>query len=65
MEAHIAAQLHQVRALDLRERVERRIWIALEHIAGDAGFDQRVVNALWDAFSAAKCCLVTIAPSRM
>jgi hypothetical protein len=50
MEAHITAQLHQVRALDLRERVERRIWIALEHIAGDAGFDQRTVNALWDAF---------------
>lgn len=50
METHIRAQLHQVRALDLRERVQRRIWIALEHVGSDAGLEDRVVNALWDAF---------------
>ncbi|MGH2627257.1 MAG: hypothetical protein ACRDHY_11470 [Anaerolineales bacterium] len=28
--AHMEAQLHQVRALDLRERVQHRIWTAVE-----------------------------------
>ena len=28
--AHMEAQLHQVRALDLRERVQQRIWTAVE-----------------------------------
>ena len=50
VETHIRAQLHQVRALDLRERVQRRIWISLEHVASDGGLEQRIVNALWDAF---------------
>jgi len=40
----------QVRALDLRQRVERRIWEALEEVAADARLKLRVVNALWDAF---------------
>ncbi len=48
--AHANAQLAQVRALDLRERVERRIWEALEEIVEDAGLQPRVVNAAWDAF---------------
>jgi Fic family protein len=50
VEAHVGAQLSQVRALDLRRRVERRIWTALEEIVEDAHMQPRVVNALWDAF---------------
>lgn len=50
VEAHIEAQLHQVRALDNRERVERQIWTALEEVAEDAHLERRVANALWDAF---------------
>lgn len=48
--AHVEAQLHQVRALDLRERVQRRIWTAVEEAVTAAGLDRRVANALWDAF---------------
>jgi Fic family protein len=48
--AHLEAQLHQVRALDLRERVEQRIWAAIEQAVTDAGLDSRVANAVWDAF---------------
>jgi Fic family protein len=48
--AHVGAQLAQVRALDLRQRVERRIWEALEETTEDARLRPRVVNALWDAF---------------
>ena len=47
---HIEAQLHQVRALDLRLRTEQQIWIALESAAESAHLDLRVTNALWDAF---------------
>lgn len=47
---HVNAQLAQVRALDLRLRVERRIWEALEAIVDDIGLQPRVANALWDAF---------------
>lgn len=47
---HVAAQLAQVRALDLRQRVERRIWEALEAAIDDAALQPRVVNAAWDAF---------------
>ncbi len=50
LQAHLEAQLHQVRALDNREKVERRIWTALEETAEDANLDRRVANALWDAF---------------
>jgi hypothetical protein len=49
--AHLAAQLSQVRALDLRERVNRQVWTALEQIAEDAGLPDRAANALWDAFN--------------
>jgi Fic family protein len=50
LQAHLEAQLHQVRSLDNREKVERQIWTALEEIAEDANLDRRVTNALWDAF---------------
>lgn len=48
--SHVGAQLSQVRALDLRRRVERRIWEALERVVEDARLQPRVVNAAWDAF---------------
>lgn len=50
IEAHIQAQLSQVRALDLRERVLRRIFTAMLELLDVAGFEHRVSNALWDAF---------------
>jgi Fic family protein len=50
LEAHIKAQLHQIRALANREKVEREIWTALEEVSEDASLDPRVANALWDAF---------------
>ena len=48
--AHVRAQLSQVRALDLRERIERTIWSALEAVVEDSNLQPRVVNAVWDAF---------------
>lgn len=48
--AHVTAQLSQVRALDLRRRVERRIWEALERVVEDSRLQPRVINAAWDAF---------------
>jgi Fic family protein len=48
--AHIAAQVSQVRALDLRLRVDRRIWMALEALCDQRGVPRRAANALWDAF---------------
>ena len=50
MRAHLEAQLHQVRALDLRERVEGMIWSAIEQLVTDAHLPPRVANAMWDAF---------------
>ena len=50
IEAHVQAQLSQVRALDLRERVLRRIFTAMLELLDVAGFEHRVSNALWDAF---------------
>ncbi len=50
IQAHIRAQVSQVRALDLREQVERRIWTVIEDMVADAGCDRRVANAAWDAF---------------
>ena len=44
------AQLHQVRALDLRERVQQRIWTAVEEAVTAVGLEPRVANAVWDAF---------------
>ena len=48
--AHMEAQLHKVRALDLRERVQQRIWTAVEEAVTAAGLEPRVANAVWDAF---------------
>jgi Fic family protein len=48
--AHVGAQLHQVRALDLRERIEAQIWVAVENLAFDRGLPARLAHALWDAF---------------
>jgi Fic family protein len=48
--AHVTAQLAQVRALDLRERTQRGLWIMLENILSDAALHERITNALWDAF---------------
>lgn len=50
LRAHLTAHVSQVRALDLRERTQRRIWIVLENILSDAGLPDRLANALWDAF---------------
>ncbi len=47
---HLKAQLHQVRALDLRVRTEQQVWMAVEEAAEDLGMDRRLANALWDAF---------------
>lgn len=47
---HLEAQLHQVRALDLRVRAEQQVWMAVEEAAEDVGMDRRLANALWDAF---------------
>jgi Fic family protein len=47
---HINAQLSQVRALDLRDRVEHRVWEAVIDAVEDVGLDERVANALWEAF---------------
>ncbi len=50
VKGHLQAQLHQVRALDLRLRAEQQIWVAVEEAAEDAGLDRRLANALWDTF---------------
>ena len=50
IEAHIRAQLGQVRALDLRKEVERRVWAGLEHVVEDCGLKPRTIYALWEAF---------------
>jgi Fic family protein len=47
---HMEAQLHQVRGLDLRQRVQQRIWTAVEEAVTAAGLEPRVANAVWDAF---------------
>ena len=44
------AQLHQVRALDLRERAQQRIWTAVEEAVTAAGLESRVANAVCDVF---------------
>lgn len=60
--AHAGAQLSQVRALDLRLRVERRIWEAIEVAVEDAGLRPRVVNAAWDALFAREVTLAYYIP---
>ena len=48
--AHMEAQLQQARALDLRQRVQQRVWTAVEEAVTAAGLDPRVASAVWDAF---------------
>jgi len=50
VQGHLKAQVHQVRALDLRINAERQVWMAVEETAEDVGMDRRLANALWDAF---------------
>jgi Fic family protein len=50
IQAHVQAQLSQVRALDLRERVLRRIFTAMLDLLDEAGLGRRLSDALWDAF---------------
>lgn len=50
IQGHIRAQLHQVRALDLTQKVQRQIWTASEEISDEVSLDRRVANALWEAF---------------
>jgi Fic family protein len=50
LRAHLEAQLHQVRSLDLRERTQRRIWSAIADVVESVGLEPRVANAAWDAF---------------
>lgn len=50
VKGHLQAQLHQVRALDLRLRAEQQVWMTVEEAAEDAGLDRRLANALWDTF---------------
>jgi Fic family protein len=52
IQAHVQAQLSQVRALDLRERVLRRIFTAMLDLLDEVGLDSRLTDALWDAFFA-------------
>jgi Fic family protein len=48
--AHVTAQLQQIRALNLRERTQRGLWIMLENILVDRNLHERITNAVWDAF---------------
>jgi len=48
--AHVQAQLSQVRALDLRDRVEHHVWDAIVTAVEDVGLEERVANAVWEAF---------------
>ena len=48
--AHVSAQVSQIRALDLRQRVDRRVWMGLEALCDRRGLSRRSANALWDAF---------------
>ncbi len=50
MVAHLRAQVRQVRALDLREQVQRGIWTAVEDVLARDGLPARLANAVWDAF---------------
>jgi Fic family protein len=48
--AHLGAQLSQVRALDLRERTQQRLWTLLENLVGGLGLPERAAFAVWEAF---------------
>lgn len=48
--SHVHAQLSQVRALDMRERVLRRVFAAILGILDAAGLPERLTNPVYDAF---------------
>lgn len=48
--AHLRAQLTQVIALALRQRVEGLLWTTLENLLDDIGLPSRLANALYDSF---------------
>ncbi len=50
VETHVRAQLSQVRGLYLRQQVERRIWTVVETVVRYAHLDERMANAVYDAF---------------
>ena len=50
VQTHVSAQLAQVRALDMRERVLRRVYAALLRMVERAAMEARAVDALWDGF---------------
>src|SRR5262245_22590124 len=45
VQVHVTAQLSQVRALDMRERVLRRVYTAMLYLVEAAGSDHRAVSA--------------------
>jgi Fic family protein len=47
---HLHAQLQHIRILDLRERIERQIWTAVENLVSEARLPSRIGAAVWDAF---------------
>jgi Fic family protein len=47
---HVSAQLSQIRSLDLREQVERQIWLSMEEMLAELNLDQRLAHALWEVF---------------
>lgn len=47
---HVRAQLDQVVALALRQRVEGRLWTMLENLLEEIGLPSRIANALYDSF---------------
>lgn len=51
IQAHLSAQLSQVRALDLQERTTRRVWVALERVCEELGIPDRAATILWDLFN--------------
>jgi Fic family protein len=48
--AHVEAQLHQTRALDMRRQVQVRLFTAAENVVLEAGLPRRMVEGVWDAF---------------
>jgi len=50
VQAHVDAQLRQVRSLALRQRVEGRLWTVIENVLVDLDLPARLANALYDSF---------------
>jgi Fic family protein len=50
IQAHISAQLSQIRALDLRSRVETQLLAAIDNLLVDVGLPARLANAIFEVF---------------